>query len=644
MPRNLSKAFLLVLAATACVGAQLSAQMSGTYTVANGNPNGVFDYGDLGSAFDDLEANGVSGPVTIEVYDDGGAFTSATNYVLDAVTGASATNTITITAPGSERPVVSGAGAFVNNFTGLDCTLAIYDAPYVTLDGLELENGVDCGLLVYQNGAATNVTISRCRVHGVTIGHGIGFYGSVGTTLANFTIENNFIWDCAGQSTPLSGYLIGALAIRRAVATTIIRHNTIVHNNGGTGSCAFGDTGGGGATNTYVFENNIITCSTNAEPVLNIVTGSDPVNADYNIYYESGGAIFHSDTGTYPNGFTDWQTAGFDANGQDADPMLQNVSVGTEDLHLQSGSGAVNAATGTAVSVDIENESRPAGAASDIGADEDTAAAAPTITSTAGTTAIQGALYTYFIHVLNNGSTTTLSLGTGAPLWLNLAGNVLYGTPGSGDAGVNGPFDLIATNSTGTDTESITINVTGNLAPTISVTENSNAVAADQVITTTSGASISSLALSFVAQDANGGDTVTFTTTVSPSANITTFTQSEWDQTTPGNPTTAAMPSSGTITTDGLITVVITATDSNSASTTFRFFILVPITGGNTAPTVNLATGSAFTGNATSGFSYSGTVGTPLANATLDLFDADADAIDVLTESGTAAGITLPGT
>jgi hypothetical protein len=50
------------------------------------------------------------------------------------------------------------------------------------------------------------------------------------------------------------------------------------------------------------------------------------------------------------------------------DPLFVNVAGG--DLHLQASSPAINAATGSALTIDIDGQSRPLGGVADIGADE----------------------------------------------------------------------------------------------------------------------------------------------------------------------------------------------------------------------------------------------------------------------------------
>jgi hypothetical protein len=84
--------------------------LSGSYTCANGNPGSAFDYGDIGVFFDDLEQYGVVGPVVLNLFDDGGPFTSNPSYQLgadgainttqpgDPVVGLSASNPLTIRA------------------------------------------------------------------------------------------------------------------------------------------------------------------------------------------------------------------------------------------------------------------------------------------------------------------------------------------------------------------------------------------------------------------------------------------------------------------------------------------------------------------------------------------------------------------
>lgn len=108
----------VVCIALAGLASQVSAQLAGTFTCANDNPGSAFDYGDIGAFFDAVETQGLSGPVVLEVYDDGGTFTSTSAYGIGVsatggtigITGISAVNTVTVRAATSEFPVIQGSG------------------------------------------------------------------------------------------------------------------------------------------------------------------------------------------------------------------------------------------------------------------------------------------------------------------------------------------------------------------------------------------------------------------------------------------------------------------------------------------------------------------------------------------------------
>ncbi|MCA8937412.1 MAG: hypothetical protein KDB68_14530, partial [Planctomycetes bacterium] len=119
--------FLLLALICAGMAGVASAQMSGTYTVNNA---GGANFTSLGAAFTALETQGVNGAVVIEIYDDGGTYTTTNEYALGtgngtttaaAVSGLSATNTLTIRAASGENPVFSGSSAiskFGTSYTG----------------------------------------------------------------------------------------------------------------------------------------------------------------------------------------------------------------------------------------------------------------------------------------------------------------------------------------------------------------------------------------------------------------------------------------------------------------------------------------------------------------------------------------------
>ncbi|MBZ0134969.1 MAG: right-handed parallel beta-helix repeat-containing protein, partial [Planctomycetes bacterium] len=364
------------------VNVQGSRGMTGTYTV---NSAGGADYMDVGDAFEALEDFGVVGAVTFEVT---GTFTSNTNYELgrddatvDLVEGVSASNTVTFRGMGASKPVISGSAA-LGPYAGLPfISTMIIMTPYVTLENLEVTGGFDAGIVVISHDTIhliTGVNILKCSVHGVTGGPGIFFVNGTGPLLAtNCTVQNCLIYACVGSGT-LNGFGDGALSFHNIGTGFTVDHNTILHNNGAAASGAVHLNTPYAVANSSavsVFTNNIIVNSTNATPLIldggSVAPTTDPLTCDYNYWYATNGATFHSAVGTYVD-FLAWQTTGGkDTNGSSADPLLQNTGVGTEDLHLQPTSPAIDDADPlSSVAEDFEGDARPQGPAKDAGADE----------------------------------------------------------------------------------------------------------------------------------------------------------------------------------------------------------------------------------------------------------------------------------
>jgi hypothetical protein len=143
-------AAIFLAASVQCISAQ---PLSGTYTCANGNPGGSFDYSDIGDFFDDIENQGVGGSLVLDVYDDGGAFTSKTSYGLGwhavigqpfytiPVAGLSSTSTLTLRAPAGENPVIAGPAGIGG------AGLSFGNIGYTTIEGLTFSGGVHYGII-----------------------------------------------------------------------------------------------------------------------------------------------------------------------------------------------------------------------------------------------------------------------------------------------------------------------------------------------------------------------------------------------------------------------------------------------------------------------------------------------------------------
>ncbi|MCA8918605.1 MAG: hypothetical protein KDB32_05970, partial [Planctomycetes bacterium] len=376
--------FLLLALICAGMAGVASAQMSGTYTVNNA---GGANFTSLGAAFTALETQGVNGAVVIEIYDDGGTYTTTNEYALGtgngtttaaAVSGLSATNTLTIRAASGENPVFSGSSAISKFGTSYTGTIAFANTSYTTVEGLTVLGGTSFGIHLYSDTTTTNFTVRRCTVY--NCGVGIYLYGNGGTVNNSF-VENNFVYNCPVTGS-FASFSQGAIGFRRPSSVTL-QHNTVVRNSGTTYG-AYGWSGGTSYKPTFRYNIGIAQVS-GSKCISNDTTGMLPTVCDYNCWYFTGGATFHSNT-AYST-FSAWQTAGFDANGMNTNPLLTSTSTSGTDLHLQSSSPCIDAATTSSFNIDIDGDSRPNGSARDIGGDE-FVPAGPTITLNTNTLAL----------------------------------------------------------------------------------------------------------------------------------------------------------------------------------------------------------------------------------------------------------------
>ncbi len=359
----MTRCFLLwVLTAAACT-AVAHAQLSGTYTCANGNPGNAFDYGDIGDFFDDLEAVGISGPVVMDVYDDGGPFDALNkpSYALGrdnlgspmTVPGLSATNTLTIRAALGEFPQITGASTLQHIYGGFGSSapLSFHNISFTTLEGLTIGPGPswgNSGLLWSTDaygGGAQFIRISRCRIFGHRT-QGLSIH-SPDPNMHNVIIENNWIY----------GVNHYGIYNNNPGLEWIVRHNTIVAH---VGRCIqhIGQNAWG------TFENNIV-CQLNGMDAA-IATTALPQSVDGNIFHLTPPAWVSS----YHETWAQWQASGRDLNGLNADPLLMNTTPGFEDLRLQPGSPARDFVTLGSVAVDIFGNPRPMGFRYDAGAHE----------------------------------------------------------------------------------------------------------------------------------------------------------------------------------------------------------------------------------------------------------------------------------
>ena len=94
--------------------------------------------------------------------------------------------------------------------------------------------------------------------------------------------------------------------------------------------------------------------------------------SDHNLYYSQNGSTLIRHDGITYDDVASWNTAtGLDGSSLSADPLLVDTTNGTEELHIQAGSPAIDAGdNASAPADDIDKEARPHGTGADIGADE----------------------------------------------------------------------------------------------------------------------------------------------------------------------------------------------------------------------------------------------------------------------------------
>ncbi len=369
---------LLALPLFVCVISPVSLNsqpLAGTYTCANGNPGNAFDYGDLGDFFDELEGFGVSGAVTLEVYDDGGVFSSQGSYqlgfdgddsnlIVRPVAGLGASNSVTIRAANGESPVVTGGGAnglwpaLNQNVKG---GMFFANIGFITLEGLEFTGG-DFGVFWYNLDSRGNIRIVRCKVHDLTGPVAVGIVGdsSVPSRPHSVTIENNMFWNCVGpKALGIAGW--GVVCSFENGTNWIVRNNTVVHvSTTGSGWDAFYQHGEVWAD----FSGNVVYLD-HIDP-MHVFNGFKPLSADRNVFYVSGQATI----GIGGADWSVWQSLGLDPNGVNADPRLVSVTPGQEDLRLLPGSPARDLIPSSVLATDVFGNPRPYGSGYDAGAHE----------------------------------------------------------------------------------------------------------------------------------------------------------------------------------------------------------------------------------------------------------------------------------
>ncbi|MCG3182717.1 MAG: hypothetical protein ICCCNLDF_00781 [Planctomycetes bacterium] len=379
---------------------QGTAGMSGTYTVIAA---GGGDYTNIGAAFDDLETYGLGGATTIEV--GAGTYASNASYelgtdtggaVVQRVRGTSTTSRLTIQAASGASPIVSG-DSFIDPASGTESgTMSIWGVSHVTIDGLEFTGGAGFGLLIGHTAglnfssqpsrAARDVEVLNCKFHDITAGPGLVFTGDL-APFHDVLIENCMVWHCVGGNSAYSLNWPGSIAFFYPGENVVINHPSVLMDNGATGATtgrpgAIGWRGGPEAVRTSPsITNCVLSASGTNMPIFSFPSDdaaqaatvtSEPTASDRNVLFPQNGGIiglaFFGTSTTPYNTLQSWQLA---FNTLDANSTANNPNfVSATDLHISTGSSAIDLAVGSATTLDIDGDARTTGAAPDAGADE----------------------------------------------------------------------------------------------------------------------------------------------------------------------------------------------------------------------------------------------------------------------------------
>jgi len=374
-----------LLAATLCA-VPATAQLVGLYTINPSQPASGTNFLSFAAATADLTTQGVSGPVTFDVYDDAGPFTEANSFlptglwapdtavlVMRSWSGTSPSSRVTFRAAAGEAPVIDASGRAIGIYWG--------GADYVTIEGFEIRNAVFDAVSLYSDsvaGVPFDAVIRECRIHHCG-GAGVSIYGNSSFPV-NTLVENNWFWNL--QETASGSFYgtgrFGYVTTRRTTNTRVV-HNTFLVNTGvGSMLCALGAYPSSVSEVPYAEVSNNIFMKTQAagRPILRILspvgsTAPVPTICDSNCFfdYSTSPLAMHGDNGTtISTTLLDWQTnVQRDLGSIVGLPMFSSTV--TIDLHLTSTSPCIGASTMSSGTTD-DIDGQPRTTSLDIGADE----------------------------------------------------------------------------------------------------------------------------------------------------------------------------------------------------------------------------------------------------------------------------------
>jgi hypothetical protein len=223
-----------------------------------------------------------------------------------------------------------GAGLVVNHST-------------VTLDRVRLINNEAIGKGVRSNGTGGGLYVTSYTTF-------------TSLTASNLVVANNKVTG-TGDGYSLGGGLgIDASGYR---ATVTLNHATFSGNQLGTERTGI-------AIN--IFANSQATTNINYSIIANH-TNTRPTAA---AVFVGAGTTINLNHTLWHNNINNWATGGTvnDKNPHSGDPAFVSADAPNYDYHIQNTSAAIDLASGSSTTTDLDGENRPYGSASDIGADE----------------------------------------------------------------------------------------------------------------------------------------------------------------------------------------------------------------------------------------------------------------------------------
>src|SRR5688572_18535559 len=137
------------------MAAQAAAQLNGNYTINSGLSTGSGNYQTFTDFANDINTNGVSGPVSVTVVTGSGPYNEQVSF--NTISGASSVNQITI--HGNGNTLTFGATS-----SSAPWTLGLNGTDYMTVNNLDiLGTGTSYAMVAHLWGGADHNTFNGCR-------------------------------------------------------------------------------------------------------------------------------------------------------------------------------------------------------------------------------------------------------------------------------------------------------------------------------------------------------------------------------------------------------------------------------------------------------------------------------------------------